>query len=75
VLDHRMPKMDGTEVAKHMLAANPSERIIFASAYVNETLVDSIKQLMQIVEPLQKPFELDTLIDMLEDKGIYEELQ
>jgi CheY-like chemotaxis protein len=45
VLDHRMPKMDGMEVAKHILAANPRQRIIFASAYVNETLVDSVKQL------------------------------
>jgi DNA-binding NtrC family response regulator len=75
VLDHRMPKMDGMEVAKHMLAANPRQRIIFASAYVNETLVDSVMQLKQIVELLQKPFELDTLVDMLEDKGIYEELE
>jgi CheY-like chemotaxis protein len=34
-LDHRMLKMDWTEVAKHILAPNPHERIIFASAYVN----------------------------------------
>ncbi len=74
VLDHRMPKMDGMEVAKRILAANPRQRIIFASAYVNETLVDSVKQLKQIVELLQKPFELDTLVDLLEDKGIYEQL-
>lgn len=75
VLDHRMPKMNGMEVAKHMLAANPRQRIIFASAYVNETLVESVKQLKQIVELLQKPFALDTLVDVLEDRGIYEELE
>jgi CheY-like chemotaxis protein len=75
VLDHRMPKMTGMEVAKHILATNPRQRIIFASAYVNETLVESIKQLKQIVELLQKPFELDTLVDVLEDKGIYGELE
>lgn len=75
VLDHRMPKMDGMQVAKHILAANPRQRIIFASAYVNETLVDSVKQLKQIVELLQKPFELDALVDVLEDKGIYEQLE
>lgn len=75
VLDHRMPKMDGMEVAKHILAANPHQRIIFASAYVNETLVDSVRELKQIVELLQKPFELDTLVDVLEDKGIYEQLE
>jgi hypothetical protein len=27
------------------------------------------------VELLQKPFELDTLMDVLEDKGIYEQLE
>lgn len=75
VLDHRMPKMNGMQVAKHILAANPQQRIIFASAYVNETLVESVKELKQIVELLQKPFELDTLVDVLEDKGIYEELE
>lgn len=51
-----------------------SQRIIFASAYVQETLVDSIKNLKQIVELLQKPFSLQTLIDTIEDKNIYEEL-
>jgi CheY-like chemotaxis protein len=50
------PKMVGMEPAKSILATNPSQRIIFASAYVNETLVDSVKQLKQIVELLQKPF-------------------
>lgn len=75
VLDHRMPKMDGMQVAKRILAVNPHQRVIFASAYVNETLVDSVKQLKQIVELLQKPFELDTLVDVLEDKGIYEQLE
>ncbi len=74
VLDHRMPKTDGMEAAKRILAASPRQRIIFASAYVNETLIDAVKQLKQIVELLQKPFELDTLVDLLEDKGIYEQL-
>lgn len=75
VLDHRMPKMDGMEVARHILAANPKQRIIFASAYVKETLVESVKQLKQVVELLQKPFDLDTLVDTIEDKEIYEKLK
>ncbi|MEW6605228.1 MAG: response regulator [Thermoproteota archaeon] len=75
VLDHRMPKMDGVEVAKHMLDMHPHQRIIFASAYVRETLVDSVKQLKQVVELLQKPFDLDTLVDTIEDKNIYEKLK
>jgi CheY-like chemotaxis protein len=74
VLDYSMPKMNGLDAAKEILALNPSQRIIFASAYVKETLVDSIKNLKQIVELLQKPFRLQDLIDTIEDKNIYEEL-
>src|SRR5437016_10613468 len=54
VLDYRMPKKDGLAVAKEVLAINPHQRIIFASAYVRETLMDSVKNLQQIVELLQK---------------------
>ncbi len=74
VLDYSMPKMNGLDAAKEILKLNPSQRIIFASAYVKETLVDSIKSLKQIVELLQKPFRLQDLIDTIEDKDIYDEL-
>ncbi|MFY3741432.1 MAG: DNA-binding response OmpR family regulator [Candidatus Nitrosomirales archaeon] len=75
VLDYRMPKKDGMEVAKEILAINPHQRIIFASAYVKDTLVDSVKQLKQVVELMQKPFELDALVDTVEDKEIYAGLE
>jgi response regulator RpfG family c-di-GMP phosphodiesterase len=70
-----MPKINGMQVAKEILAVNPHQRIIFASAYVKETLMDSIKQLNQIVELLQNPFGENELIDTIEDKEIYSELQ
>ena len=38
VLDYKMPGKDGMEVAKEILTINPDQRIIFASAYVKETL-------------------------------------
>ena len=75
ILDYKMPKMNGMEVAKEILAVNPHQRIIFASAYVKETLEDSIKQLKKVVELMQKPFGEDALIDTIEDKEIYSELQ
>ena len=75
VLDYRMPKKDGMEVAKEILELNPHQRIIFASAYVKETLVDSVKQLKQVVELIQKPFELDVLVDTIENKEAYAELE
>jgi DNA-binding NtrC family response regulator len=75
VLDYRIPKKNGMQVAKEILAMNPRQRIIFASAYVEDTLIDSIKELKQIVELLQKPFEMKALVDTIEDKEIYEGLK
>jgi len=70
-----MPKKDGLEVAKDILSLVPKQRIIFASAYVENTLKDSIKNLKQIVETMQKPFSLQALADTIVDKEIYHELE
>ncbi|HEX5905026.1 MAG TPA: response regulator, partial [Candidatus Nitrosocosmicus sp.] len=75
VLDYKMPGKDGMEVAKEILTINPDQRIIFASAYVKETLENSVKELKRIVELLQKPFEIQAFIDTIEDKQVYEELK
>jgi CheY-like chemotaxis protein len=75
VLDYRMPKKDGLQVAKEILAANPSQRIIFASAYVKETLRESVKELRQVVELMQKPFLPEALVDVVEDSDAYPELK
>lgn len=75
VLDYRMPKKDGLEVAKEILALNPSQRIIFASAYVEETLRESIKELNQVVELMQKPFLPEALVEVVEDTEAYPELK
>ena len=75
VLDYKMPGKDGMEVAREILGLNPDQRIIFASAYVQETLEDSVKQLKRVVELLQKPFEIQALIDTIEDKEVYQELK
>jgi CheY-like chemotaxis protein len=65
VLDYRMPKKD----------SNPSQRIIFASAYVKETLKESVKELRQVVELMQKPFLPEALVDVVEDTEAYPELK
>jgi CheY-like chemotaxis protein len=70
VLDYRMPKKDGLEVAKEILKLYPKQRIIFASAYIKESLEDCVKELDQIVELMQKPFEPDVLVDAIEDREI-----
>jgi CheY-like chemotaxis protein len=75
ILDHKMPKINGMQVAEEILAMNPHQRIIFASAYAKETLTDSIRKLKQVVELMQKPFDVNTLIDTVEDKEIYSQLE
>lgn len=75
ILDYRMPKKDGMEVAREILAIEPKQRILFASAYVVDTLVDSVKNLQQVVELLQKPFDLYEFVDLLEDKHIWSGLE
>ena len=75
ILDHKMPKINGMEVAKEIIAINPHQRVIIASAFVKETLVDSIKNLKHAVEVMQKPFHLTALVDAIEDKEIYRELE
>jgi CheY-like chemotaxis protein len=76
VLDCKMPHINGIEVAKEILAVNPHQRIIFASAYIKDTVIDSLKNLKNVMmESVQKPFELKRLIDLIEDKKVYQELK
>jgi CheY-like chemotaxis protein len=75
LLDYLMPQINGLDVAKEILSINPHQRIIFASAYVKETLEESVKCLNKIVELIQKPFTIDNLISTMEDKEIFAELQ
>jgi CheY-like chemotaxis protein len=75
VLDYNMPKINGMEVAKEILAVNPRQRIILATNVKEEVSVESLNQLKQVVELLQKPYGEDSLVDTIEDKEIYSELQ
>lgn len=75
ILDYQMPKKNGLDVAKEIISIVPNQRIIFASAFVENTLQESIKTLKKIVELMQKPFELQALVDTIEDKEIYRELE
>jgi CheY-like chemotaxis protein len=75
ILDYRMPKKDGLEAAREVLEICPEQRIIFASAYVRETLKEATKELHQIVELLQKPFDLSYLVEVVEDTNVYNQLK
>jgi CheY-like chemotaxis protein len=75
VLDYKMPGRNGLEVAKEILAVNPHQRIIFASAYVRDILMEAVRHLKQLVELVQKPFSEGQFIDVLEDAEVYRELK
>jgi CheY-like chemotaxis protein len=75
ILDYKMPKKDGLEVAKEIFELVPDQRIVFASAYIKNILVNSTEKLKQATEMLQKPFSLDTLVDKVEDKELFAQLE
>jgi len=75
ILDYQLPDQTGMDIAKIILDKQPKQRILFASAYVEGTLKESIKTLNQIVELLQKPFSLKSLLKIIEDTHIFEELE
>jgi CheY-like chemotaxis protein len=75
VLDYIMPDKDGMEVAKEILKINPHQRIVFASAYVIDTLREAVKKLDRVVELLQKPFTLEAFVNTIEDNEAYEGLR
>ena len=70
-----MPGRNGLQVAKEILTINPHQRIIFVSAFVEEWILDSIKELKVTPEFLQKPISNTKLIDAIEHKEIYEQLE
>jgi DNA-binding NtrC family response regulator len=75
ILDYKMPKINGIEVAKEIIKINPKQRIIISSAHSREALFHSIKEIEKPVELVQKPFDLHTFIDTIENKLFYSELQ
>ncbi|WP_299293173.1 response regulator [Nitrosopumilus sp.] len=75
ILDYQLPGKNGLEIASEILEKYPKQRILFASAYVEDTLRESIKTLKQVVELLQKPFSLQSLLSVIEDTSVYEELE
>ena len=75
VLDFKMPNMDGLQAAKLILVANKHQRIIFASAFAKYTLIESVNHLNAVLELLQKPFDYQILVDIIENKCVHEDLK
>ncbi|AFU57946.1 putative response regulator receiver [Candidatus Nitrososphaera gargensis Ga9.2] len=70
-----MPKKDGLMVAADILKLAPEQRIIFVSAYVKEFVEKPVRQLKADIEVFQKPVSPRTLVEVVEDKALYEEIE
>lgn len=65
ILDHKMPRMEGTEVAKEILALNPKQRILFVTGYVKD-MMKGVRTIGERIELLQKPFPTLAMIRQVE---------
>ncbi len=75
ILDQKMPKKTGLQAASEILKINPSQRIIFASGYIEKTLMESLTQLNRVIEVIEKPFSLEALDNMINQTKVHEKLQ
>lgn len=65
ILDHKMPRMEGTEVAKEIMEMNPKQRILFVTGYVKD-MMKGVRKIGQKIELLQKPFPVNAMIRQVE---------
>ena len=67
ILDHKMPVMDGFQVAKEIISINPCQRIIIASGYDKAIFEEAANNYGLQLEILQKPFSRSSLVNLLEE--------
>ena len=75
ILDQRMPFMTGLQAASEILDINPQQRIIFASGYIEKTLLDILTKLKRAIAVIEKPFSIDVLEHMINNVAIFEKLE
>jgi len=65
--DIKMPELDGVSLARTIIKLCPEQRMIFASAFVKETLSRILKEVDMVIAVMHKPFKLESLINLIED--------
>ncbi len=65
ILDHKMPRMEGTDVAKEIIEMNPKQRILFVTGHVKE-MMKGVRKIGEKIELLQKPFPVNAMIRQVE---------
>ena len=75
ILDQILPDMNGLEITKRILAANPNQRIILTSRSVKDVISSAMKELQIPVQILSKATLNQGLVGAIEDTEIYDELK
>jgi two-component system cell cycle response regulator CpdR len=69
ILDHKMPRMQGTDVAKEIIEMNPKQRILFVTGHVKE-MMKGVRKIGEKIELMQKPFPVNAMIRQVEGINI-----
>lgn len=75
VLDQKMPIMTGLQAAEEILKINPKQRIVFASGYLEKTLLEVLTKLNKAIAVIEKPFSLEVLDYMINTSDVFEKLE
>ncbi|MBA3976804.1 MAG: response regulator [Nitrosopumilus sp.] len=73
--DSSLSNKNGLYVAKEVLGLNKDQRIIFASAWPQKIFNEYMESLKCFIEILQKPFEKDLFIKMIQDTFVFDTLK
>ncbi len=73
--DSSLTTKNGLYVAKEVLRLNRDQRIIFASAWPQKIFNEYMESLKCFIEILQKPFEKDLFIKMIQDTFVFDTLK
>jgi len=65
ILDHKMPRMSGTDVAKEIIEMNSKQRILFVTGHVKDTM-KGVRKIGEKIELMQKPFRISAMINQVE---------
>ncbi len=66
ILDHKMPRMSGTDVAKEIIEMNPKQRILFVTGHVKD-MMKGVRKIGEKIELMQKPFRISAMISQVEN--------
>ncbi len=63
-----------SKAAEEILNINPRQKIIFASGYLEKTLLEVLTKLNRAIAVIEKPFSLDVLDHMINNTEIFDKL-